>query len=65
LYCIVVPYELLKADDLVLIVETEEKLIEKVKLWKQGVEETGLNVNVDNTKVMRCQVGTSKLISSG
>jgi hypothetical protein len=47
------PYELLDADDFALITESEEKLIEKVRLWKQGMKEKVLRVNVDKTKVMR------------
>ena len=47
------PMELLYADDLVLMAETEELLVEKIKKWKVGLEEKGLRVNMGKTKVMR------------
>ena len=34
--------ELLYADDLVLMAETEELLVEKIRRWKAGMEEKGL-----------------------
>ena len=51
------PWELLYADDLVLVAESEKELLEKIKLWKQGLEVNGLRVNMEKTKVMRCQSG--------
>lgn len=48
------PWELLYADDLALIAESEEELIEKIKRWKNGMEEKGLRVNVAKTKVLKC-----------
>ena len=42
-----VPWELLYADDLVLIAESEDKL--KLSVWKKGFEEKGLKVNVGKT----------------
>ena len=50
------PMELLYADDLVLVAETEELLMEKLCKWKRGMELKGLRVNISKTKVMRCQV---------
>ena len=35
------PMELLYADDLVLIAETKELLLEKVRIWKEGMEKKG------------------------
>src|SRR5208282_1755661 len=49
-----VQWELLYADDLVLIAESEDKLLDKLRVWKKGFEEKGLKVNVGKTKVMRC-----------
>ena len=46
------PMELLYADDLVLVAETEELLIEKLRKWKRGMELKGLRVNIGKTKVM-------------
>ena len=48
--------ELLCADDLVLVAETEELLMEELCKWKRGMELKGLRVNIGKTKVMRCQV---------
>ena len=39
------PYELLYADDLVLIAESEELLVEKIERWRKGLETGGLRVN--------------------
>ena len=44
--------ELLYADDLVLVAETEELLMEKLRKWKKGMESKGLRVNIGKTKVM-------------
>ena len=48
------PWELLYADDLALLAESEAELLEKIKRWKQGMEEKGLRVNIDKTKVLLC-----------
>ena len=39
------PMELLYADDLVLMAESEELLLEKLRKWKNGMEAKGLRVN--------------------
>jgi hypothetical protein len=59
------PWELLYADDLVIIAETEGELMEKVRKWKEGLEMKGLKVNVGKTKIMRCGVGTVQVEESG
>lgn len=59
------PMELLYADDLVLMADTEELLIEMIKKWKTGLEDKGLKMNVGKTKVMRCQTGARPVIKSG
>ena len=38
--------EMLYADDLILIAESEELLTEKVRIWKEGMEAKGLRVNL-------------------
>ena len=43
------PVELLYADDLVLA-ESEELLMEKLRKWKNGMEAKGLRVNAGKTK---------------
>ena len=57
--------ELLYADDLVLVAETEELLMEKLRKWKKGMELKGLRVNIGKTKVMRCQVRIGQAEDSG
>ena len=59
------PMELLYADDLVLVAETEELLMEKLRKWKKGMELKGLRVNIGKTKVMRCQVRIGQAEDSG
>ena len=49
------PWELLYADDLVIIAETKEKLLLKLTQWKQGIEAKGLHVNTRKTMVMHCK----------
>ena len=58
------PYELLYADDLVLIVESEELLVEKIERWRKGLETGGLS-NFGKTKIMRCEIGAGQVKSSG
>ena len=57
--------EMLYADDLVLVAETEELLMEKLRKWKKGMELKGLRVNIGKTKVMRCQVRIGQAEDSG
>ena len=59
------PYELLYADDLVLIAESEKLLAEKIERWRKGLEAGGLRVNFGKTKVMRCDIGPRQVKSSG
>ena len=40
------------ADDLVTVAESLEKLRERLKNWKSGLEEKGLKTNVGETKVL-------------
>ena len=57
--------ELLYADDLVLIAESEELLMEKLRKWKNGMEAKGLRVNAGKTKVMQCRVSRFQSEDSG
>ena len=59
------PWELLYADDLVLLAESEERLLEKIKCWKHGMEAKGLRVNMVKTKVMRCQRKSGQVEETG
>ncbi len=44
--------ELLYADDLVLMPESEEGAVEKLRSWQRGMERRGLRVNMEKMKVM-------------
>jgi Reverse transcriptase (RNA-dependent DNA polymerase) len=57
--------ELLYADDLVLLAESEEELNVKIASWKRGMEEKELRVNIEKTKVMRCQGSIGLVEDSG
>ena len=47
-----VPWELLFADDLVIVDTSLESLVERVMKWKNGLESKGLRVNMSKTKFM-------------
>ena len=49
---VALPWELLYADDLVVIAETEEDLIKRLNQWKNFVENRGMRVDMNKTKVM-------------
>ena len=59
------PWELLYADDLVIIAETEEELRSKLSKWKQAMEAKGLRVNVGKTNVMFSGNNLNSLKDSG
>ena len=52
------PWELLYADDLVLVAQSIEELREKFQQWKTCMESKGLKMNIDKTKVMRSGKGS-------
>ena len=60
-----VPWELLYADDLVIIERSLEACIEKLRRWKAGLEQKGLSVNMSKTKFMVSGVGLDTLSDSG
>ena len=45
-------WELLHADDLVVIAETEDDLIKRLNEWKDNVENRGMRENMNKTKVV-------------
>jgi len=49
---VALPWELLYADDLVVIAETEDDLIKMFNEWKDFVENRGMRINMIKTKVM-------------
>ena len=46
------PLELLYADDLILMAESEESLCDKIVKWKSGLEAKGLKMKAEKIKVM-------------
>ena len=52
------PWEILYADDLVLLAESLEELKERLVNWKKALESKGLKVNMNKTKIM---VGQQKM----
>ena len=60
-----VPWEDLKADDLVVIAELLEECVRRLLTWKEAMEEKGLRVNAGITKIMICGMGLDILQSSG
>ena len=59
------PWELLYADDLVIITETIEELSQKLDAWKVNLEKKGLRVNMKKTKTMFSEVNMDTLIGTG
>jgi len=59
------PFELFYADDLVLMAETESKLMAQIRVWKENMEAKGLRVNLGKTKVMKCYNGGAEVVASG
>ena len=55
-------YELLYADDLVLVAETVEELEAQFIRWKAAFEGKGLNVNLGKTKVMENSGGSGVVV---
>ena len=59
------PWELLYADDLVVVAENEDELRMKMTNWKEAIEWKGLKVNIGKTKVMCSQKGRGVVKKSG
>jgi len=49
---VALPWKLLYADDLVVIAETEDDLIKRLNEWKDNMENRGVRVNMNNTKLV-------------
>jgi len=49
---VALPWELLYADDLGIIAETEDDLIKRLNEWKDFVQNRGVRVNMNKTKVI-------------
>ena len=48
---VALPWEMLYADDLEVIAESEEELIKRLNEWKDNVESKGMRVDMNKTKV--------------
>jgi len=59
------PWELLHADDFVLLAESENLLQSKINQWSSLLEQKGLRINMGKTNVMRSQVGADQTEESG
>ena len=59
------PWELLYADDLVLLAESRAELEGRLMEWIERLKEKGLRVNIGKTKVMNCKVGVGQVENSG
>ena len=51
-FMVALPWELLYADDLAVIAETEEELIKRLNEWKDNMESKGMRVNMNKINVM-------------
>ena len=49
---VALPCELLYADDLAVIAETEEELIKRLNEWKDNLESKGMRVAMNKSKLM-------------
>ena len=60
---VALPWELLYADDLAVIAETEEELIKRLNEWKDNVESKGISINM-NKKLSYRRVTARCVLSS-
>lgn len=59
------PWEILYADDLVIIAESMDEMLSKLKRWKEHLEAKGLRVNMGKTKVLISGKNLESLTNSG
>ena len=60
-----VPWELLYADDLIIIADSHEECVSRLKEWKAAMEAKGLHVNMPKTKMLISGHGLDILRDSG
>jgi hypothetical protein len=46
------PWELLYEDDLLLMAESDQELLDKLRRWTRAMDANGMEVNIEKTKVM-------------
>ena len=56
------PWELLHADDFVVIADSDQELLRELNRWKDGLEKKGLVVNISKTKVMVGKKGKARYL---
>ena len=59
------PWEVLYADDLVLMADSEEELARKSTEWRRSLSAKGMKINTGKTKVMVSAVGAGEEPKSG
>ena len=59
------PMELLYADDLVLMTESDKLLMQKSRQWKKVMDAKGLRMNAGKPKVIQCRVSRFQSEDSG
>ena len=59
------PWEILYADDLVLMAMNKKELIKKIQDWSGRLEEKGLKMNTGKTKIMESQKSRKKQVKNG
>ena len=59
------PWEILYADDLVLMADSEEELTRKLTEWRRSLSAKGMKVNTGKTKVMVSAVGAGEEPKTG
>jgi len=59
------PWEVLFADDLVLMAKSEEELKERMSSWKRAMESKGMKVNMSKTKCMLSAKGVGEKVQVG
>ena len=64
-FCVGIPWEVLYADDLVVIADSLDKCVWRFQTKKKGMEKKGLRVNAKKTNVMVCGDDLNILHKSG
>ena len=61
------PWEMLYADELVLVGKCEEELKEKLRKWNECLKDKGLKIKEEKTKVVMCEsfgTGTTQVVGN-